>query len=68
MLHAGSAFIFTGTLENNEDPDEMRHHLVFHQDLHCLQRQNQFSWTEMHHNLETSMGKYIRIQTIITYG
>ena len=29
-----------GTLANSEDPDEMPHDAAFHQDLHCLRRQN----------------------------
>ena len=26
-----------GSLANSEDPDEMLHHVAFHQGLHCLQ-------------------------------
>ena len=33
----------TGTLTNNEDPDEMPHKAAFHQDLHCLMTLNQSS-------------------------
>ena len=28
------------TMANCEDPDEMKHNTAFHQDLHCLLRQN----------------------------
>ena len=30
-------------LENGEDPDEMSHNAAFHQVLHCLLRQKQYS-------------------------
>ena len=30
----------TGTLANNEDPDEMQKNAAFHLGLHCLLRQN----------------------------
>ena len=30
---------------NSEDPDEMVHKAAFHQGLHCLLRQKQFSGT-----------------------
>ena len=36
-----------GTLANSEDPDEMPHNVAFHQDLHCLLRQNRSSEKEM---------------------
>ena len=29
-----------GTFENSENPDEMPENAAFHQDLHCLLRQN----------------------------
>ena len=32
-----------GYLANSEDPDEMPHHVAFHQGLHCVLRQNQSS-------------------------
>ena len=35
------------TLENSEDPDEMLHNAAFHQGLHCLHRQKQFSEKEI---------------------
>ena len=35
------------TLANSEDPDEMLHKAAFHQGLHCLQRQNGSSETEI---------------------
>ena len=41
-----------GTLENNEDPDEMQHDAAFHQVLHCLLRLKKTSGTEIHHKLE----------------
>ena len=28
----------TGSLENNEDPDEMQHNAAFHLGMHCLLR------------------------------
>ena len=43
-----------GNLANSEDPDEMLHHVAFHQGLHCLLRLKQTSWTEIHHDLENS--------------
>ena len=43
-----------GNLANGEDPDEMKHNAVFHQDLHCLLRLKQSSGTEIHHNSESS--------------
>ena len=43
-----------GTLANSEDTDEMQHNAAFHQGLHCLLRLKQPSWTEIHHDLETS--------------
>ena len=30
-------------MTNIEDPDEMPHKAAFHQDLHCLLRQTQYS-------------------------
>ena len=32
-----------GILTNSEDPDKMPYNAAFHQDLHCLLRQNPFS-------------------------
>ena len=32
-----------------EDPDQMPHNVVFHQDLHCLLRQNMSSDQELMH-------------------
>ena len=45
-----------GTLANSvcEDPDEMQHHAIFHQGLHCLLILTQPPGTEIHHNLENS--------------
>ena len=37
----------TGTLANSEDQDEMPHYTAFHQGLHCLLRQNQYSENEI---------------------
>ena len=34
-------------LANNEDPDEMSHYAAFHQGLHCLLKQKQFSEKEI---------------------
>ena len=31
------------TWTNSEDPDEMPHYVAFHQGLHCLIRQQQYS-------------------------
>ena len=42
--------LFTGTLANSEDPDEMQHNAAFHQDLHCLLRSKQSLGTEIHYN------------------
>ena len=36
-----------GTFAKSEDPDEMLHNAAFHQDLHCLQRQNLSSENEI---------------------
>ena len=30
-------------MTNSEDPDEIPHKVAFHEGLHCLQRQNQYS-------------------------
>ena len=35
------------TLSNSEDPGEMPHNAAFHQGLHCLLRQNQYSAKEI---------------------
>ena len=35
-----SGYLQTGTLANNEDPDEMSHYAAFYQDLFYLLRQN----------------------------
>ena len=44
------------TLANSEEPDEMPHSVAFHQDLHCLIRQNQSSEKEIQHFLEIITG------------
>ena len=36
-----------GVLTNSEDPDEMPHNAAFHQGLHCLLIQSQFSEKEI---------------------
>ena len=36
-----------GMYVNSEDPDEMSLKVAFHQDLHCLLRQNQSSLNEI---------------------
>ena len=38
-------------LANGEDPDEMSHNAAFHQVLHCLLRQKQYS-EKKNNNLE----------------
>ena len=43
----------TGSLANNEYPDEMQNNAAFHLGLHCLLRIKQPLGTEIH-NLETS--------------
>ena len=35
-----------GTLANSEDPDKILHNAAFHQDLHCLPRQDRSSETK----------------------
>ena len=42
----------TGTSTNSEYPDEMSHHVAFHQGLHCLHRQIQSSKKEIQYSLE----------------
>ena len=34
-------YLYTGTLVNSEDANEMQHYAAFHQGLHCLQRLKQ---------------------------
>ena len=38
---------YMNTLANSKDPDEMLHNAAFHQDLHCLLRQNQSTEEEI---------------------
>ena len=40
-----------GTLENNEDPDEITHRAAFHQGVHCFLKQNRSSVKEIQYNL-----------------
>ena len=40
-------YLQTGTLANNEDPDEMLHNAAFHRGLHCLLRKIQSSGTDI---------------------
>ena len=37
----------TGMFANSEDPDEMPHNAIFHQDLHYVLRQNRSSEKEL---------------------
>ena len=41
-----------GTLTNSLDPNEMPHHVAFHQGLHCLLRQSRSSEEEIQYLFE----------------
>ena len=53
------------TLANSEDLEEMPYNAVFHQDLHCLLRQKQFSEKEVKFYLKfiTCVKGYVNIFT-----